>query len=94
MRISVYCFFPLERADMRPSHVFSGIPSFFLGKQLTIDSRPSDVIAIAVGADVPIYVTDEVLDKANTIELDKDTDEDQLKEFLESLNPEDFKYKA
>lgn len=76
---------------MRSSHVFSGIPSFFLGEELTIDSRPSDVIAIAVGADVRIYVIEEVLDKANTIELDKDMDEDRLMEFLESLDPEDFK---
>jgi hypothetical protein len=34
------------------------------------------------------------LDKGKAIPLDKDMDEDQLKEFLESLNPEDFKYKA
>lgn len=39
-------------------------------------------------------MTEKVLYKANTIELDKDMDEDQLKEFLESLDPEDFKYKA
>jgi bifunctional DNase/RNase len=64
------------------------------GKELTIDSRPSDAIAIAVGAGAPIFVTEEVLHKANTIELDKDMDEDQLMEFLESLDPEDFKYKA
>lgn len=34
------------------------------GKAVEVDSRPSDAIALAVRAGVPIYVTDEVLDKA------------------------------
>ncbi|QDU59501.1 hypothetical protein Pan216_03290 [Planctomycetes bacterium Pan216] len=33
------------------------------GEILEIDSRPSDAIAIAVTADVPIYVNEEVLDE-------------------------------
>lgn len=34
------------------------------GKTVTIDSRPSDAIALGVAADVPIYVADHVLDSA------------------------------
>ena len=34
------------------------------GKSLDIDARPSDAIALAVRADVPILVADEVLEKA------------------------------
>ncbi len=37
------------------------------GKQITIDARPSDAIALAVRARVPIYVEDEVMDKAAVI---------------------------
>jgi hypothetical protein len=84
----------VEVMDLRDNTYYALIHVRADGKELTIDSRPSDAIAIAVGAGVPIYVTEEVLHKAKTVELDKDMDEDQLKEFLESLNPEDFKYKA
>lgn len=34
------------------------------GKTVTIDSRPSDAIALGVAADVPIFVADHVLDSA------------------------------
>ena len=37
------------------------------GKTVEVDSRPSDAIALAVRADVPIYVADEVLEKAGII---------------------------
>jgi len=36
------------------------------GKTVTIDSRPSDAIALGVAADVPIYVADHVLDSATS----------------------------
>ncbi|MGQ9508625.1 MAG: bifunctional nuclease family protein [Thermodesulfobacteriota bacterium] len=62
------------------------------GEEIVIDSRPSDAIAIALAVDAPIFVSETVIEKARTIDMEKD--EDQLKEWLESLNPEDFKYKA
>jgi bifunctional DNase/RNase len=62
------------------------------GEEIIIDSRPSDAIAIALAVDAPIFVSDHVIEKARTIDLEKDGD--QLKEWLEKLNPEDFKYKA
>jgi bifunctional DNase/RNase len=62
------------------------------GEEIVIDSRPSDAIAIALAVDAPILVSKHVIDKARTIDLEKD--EDQLKEWLEKLNPDDFKYKA
>ena len=42
------------------------------GKSVDIDSRPSDAIALAVRAQVPIYVEEGVLDRAG-IMLDKET---------------------
>ena len=62
------------------------------GEEIVVDSRPSDAIAIALTAGAPIFVSEEVIEKAKTIDLEKE--EDQLKEWLENLNPEDFKYKA
>jgi len=62
------------------------------GEEIVIDSRPSDAIAIALAVDAPIFVSDEVIEKAQTIDFEKEGD--QLKEWLENLNPDDFKYKA
>ena len=42
------------------------------GSSSEIDSRPSDAIALAVRAQVPIYAEDKVLDKAGIL-LDKET---------------------
>jgi bifunctional DNase/RNase len=84
----------IEVMDLRDNTYYALIHIIADGRELTIDSRPSDAIAVALAVGAPIYVREKVLYKAKTVELDKDMDEDQLKEFLESLNPEDFKYKA
>ena len=42
------------------------------GGQLEVDSRPSDALALAVRAEVPIYADETVLDKASIL-LDKET---------------------
>jgi bifunctional DNase/RNase len=42
------------------------------GTQLEVDSRPSDALALAVRADVPIFAEEVVLDKAGIL-LDKET---------------------
>ena len=62
------------------------------GDEIVVDSRPSDAIAIALAVDAPIFVSDQVIEKAKTIDMEKEGD--QLKEWLENLNPDDFKYKA
>jgi hypothetical protein len=68
------------------------------GKTITVDSRPSDAIALALRMDSPIFVTDEVLSKsANTsttaLSSDRSSPED-IRKWLENLNPEDLgKYK-
>jgi uncharacterized protein len=68
------------------------------GKVITVDSRPSDAIALALRTDSPIFVTDDVLSKsssttANNISAQHSTPED-IKKWLENLNPDDLgKYK-
>ena len=42
------------------------------GRKMEIDSRPSDAIALAVRAQVPIYVEDSVLEQAG-VQLDAET---------------------
>jgi len=63
------------------------------GREVQVDSRPSDAIAIALRTDAPIYVSQEVITQAKSFDLTQESD--LLKEWLESLNPEDFgKYKV
>ncbi len=65
----------------------------------SISARPSDAVALAVRAQVPIFVADEVLAEAGQLisedaEISDDegsSDEvEQFREFLEQINPEDF----
>jgi len=78
----------IEVMDLRDNTYYALIHVKAEGKEIAIDSRPSDAIAVALGTGAPIYVTEEVLSKAKTISSD------QLEEWLESLDPEDFRYKA
>ncbi|MFB0508643.1 MAG: bifunctional nuclease family protein [Thermodesulfobacteriota bacterium] len=64
--------------------------------QLAIDSRPSDAIAIALGAGAPIFVDEDVLHRTKSSMLDKESRDsaDNLEEWLKSLKPEDFEHEA
>ena len=68
------------------------------GKVITVDSRPSDAIALALRTDSPIYVTEDVIIKsasstATNLSTEHSSPED-IKKWLENLNPEDLgKYK-
>jgi len=53
------------------------------GGQVEIDSRPSDALALAVRAEVPIYVDEAVLDKAGIL-LDEETGKPVLEETEEA----------
>jgi len=58
---------------------------------LKIDSRPSDAIAIAVRAHVPIYVSENVMAKAKMVNAEKDEEENKnFKDFIDNINPDDF----
>jgi len=57
--------------DLRDDTFFANIRVRRGEEVVDIDSRPSDAIAVAVRAGVPIYVADEVMDRAGII-LDED----------------------
>ena len=57
--------------DLAEDTFFARIMLSVNGERLEVDSRPSDAIALAVRAQVPIYAEDSVLDKAG-VELDKE----------------------
>lgn len=57
------------------------------GRAVDIDARPSDAIALAVRAGVPIYATDAVLDRAGVVpEADEDEKLSIFREFVNSLD--------
>ena len=61
------------------------------GEIVSVDSRPSDAIALALRMDCPIYVEDEVIksSKQATSANDQVTSDD-LRKWLENLNDEDL----
>ena len=61
-------------------------------KEITIDSRPSDAIAVAMRADAPILVTANVL-MNGAVSTDSARDEEEaeeFKDFIQSVKPSDF----
>ena len=58
---------------------------------VTLSSRPSDAIAIALRSNIPVTVNEEVF-QTNSIDLIVDTSNEieQFKEFINDIKPEDF----
>lgn len=89
----------IEVCDLRNNTYYALIHISHNGKELKIDARPSDALALSLRVDAPIYVAEEVIEKSKQIDLkaepeDKSEQGKKWQEILESLNPEDFgKYK-
>lgn len=79
--------------DIKDGTFFAIISILLGGKEIEIDSRPSDAIALAVRADAPIFASEKIIDEA-TVLLENDVDvEDEIqkfKQFIESVTPEEF----
>ena len=63
--------------------------------QVVADARPSDAIALALKAQAPIFVIDEVLDNAEAMGLtitsaQQEGGTDELQDWLSNVKPEDF----
>jgi len=69
-------------SDLKNDTFFAKIILNVDGGQLEVDSRPSDALALAVRAEVPIYAEEEVLDKASIL-LDKETGKPVTEERIE-----------
>jgi hypothetical protein len=62
------------------------------GELISIDSRPSDALAVALRLDCPIYVDDSVLhsSKMASAIADRVNNNEELRQWLENLNDEDL----
>jgi uncharacterized protein len=78
--------------DLRENTFFALIHLRMGEEEVTVDSRPSDAIALALRAGAPIFVDDDVVRRAKTVETapKEGDDQEKLKEWLENLKPEDF----
>ncbi|HEV3093464.1 MAG TPA: bifunctional nuclease family protein [Solirubrobacteraceae bacterium] len=80
--------------ELRENTFFAQITLSVNGREMEIDSRPSDAIALAVRAGAPIFAAEEVIAESaiefeNAIEESEDVVE-RFKEFLDEVTPEDF----
>ena len=80
--------------ELRENTFFASITPHVDGRELEIDSRPSDAIALAVRSGAPIYAAEEVISES-AIEFEHDVEEsedvvEKFKEFLDQVSPEDF----
>ena len=82
--------------DLKDNTFFAVIELNHNGNVVNIDSRPSDAIALALRVNAPIFVSEKVVAQAKNTEVSEEKeDNDQWKEWLEKLKPEDFgKYKS
>ncbi|WP_293444353.1 bifunctional nuclease family protein [Persephonella sp.] len=76
--------------DLRDNTYYAEITIKTQTGQVKIDSRPSDAINIALRSGAPIFVSEEVLQKSQIEDSETDAKEEDLKEWLESIRPEDF----
>jgi len=61
------------------------------GQVISIDSRPSDALALALRVDCPIFVDDEVLKNSKlAANLSAKSTDEELRKMLESMNDEDL----
>jgi bifunctional DNase/RNase len=80
--------------ELRENTFYASITLNVNGREMEIDSRPSDAIALAVRAGAPIFAADDVIAES-AIEFEhevEDTDDvvEKFKEFLDQVSPEDF----
>jgi bifunctional DNase/RNase len=81
--------------DVRNNTFFASIHCRHENREMIVDSRPSDAIALALRVKSPIYVEHAVVEKARGLKFDDKVEAgESLRKWLETLKPEDFgKYK-
>jgi len=62
------------------------------GQMLELDARPSDSIALALRAGVPIFVSEEILSESAIVkQVVEDPELEEFRSFLKNLTPDDFR---
>jgi bifunctional DNase/RNase len=98
--------FAVEITELADNTFFASLRLVRNGEEITVSSRPSDAVALALRVGAPILVSDELMaaegkvmqlaydeDDEEYVELDTPDEADlvaQLREFLDQVRPEDF----
>ena len=80
--------------ELRENTFYAEITLQLNGREMQIDSRPSDALALAVRTGAPIFAAEDVISES-AIEFEhevEDTEEvvEKFKDFLDNVTPEDF----
>ncbi len=82
-------------SELKENTFFAVIHLEVRGEPVLVDARPSDAIALALRTKAPIFVEEDVIDNAKTLDgTPERTDGERLQKWLESLDSDDLgKYK-
>jgi uncharacterized protein len=91
----------VEVCDLRENTYFARVTVRAGDRAFTLDSRPSDAIALALRTRASIYVAKKVLEQSSFVQEGEEGGEqdfsnvspDRWAEILEKMAPDDFKYK-
>jgi len=94
----------VEITELKENTYYAAVNISLAGRQVMIDSRPSDAIALALRTKSPIYVAKAVLEASSVLQQSDEGKEPPLEnvsnvsqekwaEILEKMGPSDFKYK-
>jgi uncharacterized protein len=80
--------------ELRENTFYASINLRIDGREVEIDSRPSDALALAVRTQAPIFAHEDVIAES-AIEFEHEVEDqedvvDKFKEFLDNVSPEDF----
>ena len=80
--------------ELKENTFYASITLQLDGKEMEIDSRPSDALALAVRTSAPIFAAQDVIDES-AIEFEHEVEEqeevvEKFKDFLDNVSPEDF----
>jgi bifunctional DNase/RNase len=80
--------------ELRENTFYASITLNLDGKEVEIDSRPSDALALAVRTSAPIFAAEDVIEES-AIEFEHEVEEqeevvEKFKDFLDNVTPEDF----
>ena len=80
--------------ELRENTFYASITLRMNGKEVEIDSRPSDALALAVRTSAPIFAAEDVIAES-AIEFEHEVEDEnevveKFKDFLDNVSPEDF----
>ena len=79
--------------DIKENTFYANLYLNIEGKEIIVDSRPSDAIALAVRVKAPIFIAESVVEVTKQLGLFASNlleEQDELKTIIENMKPEDF----